>query len=156
MSETSRKRPWLAVVLALLVTGLGHAYLRRWGRAFGWFLAVTAVGILFVPEAAIEQLYAGTGVPIGDLFPVFAVIAASVIDAYVVAVRHNRDLESASVGVAGTDRVTPEGDASAPAGAAVPPEAPRVVECPHCGREVDAELDFCHWCTEDLPKPDGN
>ncbi|OYR79611.1 hypothetical protein DJ71_16250, partial [Halorubrum sp. E3] len=25
------------------------------------------------------------------------------------------------------------------------------VTCPSCGKEVDADLDFCHWCTEPLP-----
>jgi len=25
------------------------------------------------------------------------------------------------------------------------------VKCPNCGKETDAELDFCHWCTEPLP-----
>ncbi|MFC6615277.1 hypothetical protein ACFQAS_09995 [Halopenitus salinus] len=28
------------------------------------------------------------------------------------------------------------------------------LKCPHCGKETDAELDFCHWCTEPLPGPD--
>jgi hypothetical protein len=23
--------------------------------------------------------------------------------------------------------------------------------CPHCGRPVDTEIDFCQWCTEPLP-----
>ena len=24
-------------------------------------------------------------------------------------------------------------------------------QCPHCGRELEEGLDFCHWCTEPLP-----
>ena len=28
-------------------------------------------------------------------------------------------------------------------------------ECPNCGTETAAALDFCHWCTEPLPWNDG-
>jgi len=33
-------------------------------------------------------------------------------------------------------------------------DRPAEVECPHCGKETDADLDFCHWCTEPLPWAD--
>jgi hypothetical protein len=44
-----RKRPWLAVVLTLVVPGLGHAYLRLWGRAVLWFVLVLGTVITLVP-----------------------------------------------------------------------------------------------------------
>jgi hypothetical protein len=25
-------------------------------------------------------------------------------------------------------------------------------DCPHCGKEVDPDLDFCHWCTERITR----
>jgi hypothetical protein len=27
--------------------------------------------------------------------------------------------------------------------------------CPHCGRPIDTEIDFCQWCTEPLPDEHG-
>ena len=93
MTDRSRRRPWLAVLLALVVSGLGHAYLRRWARAFGWYVAVTATLVLVVPDAAVDRLVAGGPPPIADIAPAVLVVAASVIDAYVLAVRNNREYE---------------------------------------------------------------
>ena len=46
-----------------------------------------------------------------------------------------------------------EGPGAGPAPAAAVGEAGESpdVTCPSCGRETDADLDFCHWCTEPLP-----
>ena len=176
MSELRRRRPWLAVLLALLISGLGHAYLRRWARAFGWYAAITAVLILFVPEAAVDQLLARESPPIADIAPGLAVVVASILDAYVLAVRNNRRYEarnqdrrldnansldrpaegSAAVGLIDRLRGRPapaaadsDGNDDAPDGS-----ASTTVECPHCGRETDPALDFCHWCTESVETTD--
>ncbi len=176
MGTVRRRRVWLAVLLAILVSGLGHAYLRRWGRAFAWYLGITATLVFIVPDAAIDQLLGGAGRPsLVDVVPALVVVAASVVDAYVLAVRNNREYDrqqreaggaAPTVGAdhvdpdvvderspgerssrAGGDRRTTVGDAGDDDDAADdPPEA----TCPHCGRETDAELDFCHWCTEPL------
>ena len=183
MSELRRRRPWLAVLLALVISGLGHAYLRRWARAFGWYAAITAVLILFVPEAAVDQLLARESPPLADIAPGLAVVAASVLDAYVLAVRNNRryeardrdrtldadEFDADEFDADGLDDATELGRPSAgatggglldrvrgrPAGVVddggMPGEpASTTVDCPHCGRETDASLDFCHWCTEPL------
>lgn len=178
MSELRRRRPWLAVLLALLISGLGHAYLRRWARAFGWYAAITAVLILFVPEAAVDQLLARESPPIADIAPGLAVVVASILDAYVLAVRNNRRYEEHKTArvangsdsfddpIEGTsttslvDRLpgrsvtsvsSPTADDSddVPGGS-----ASTTVECPHCGRETDPTLDFCHWCTESVETTD--
>lgn len=93
MGEVRRRRPWLAVLLALVISGLGHAYLRRWGRALGWYVAITITLVVLVPDAAVDQLFTGTAPPVGDLLPALVVILASVIDAYVLAIRNNREYE---------------------------------------------------------------
>lgn len=150
MSEMGRKRPWLAVLLALVISGLGHAYLRRWGRALGWYVAITITLVFVVPDGAIDQLLAGSPPPVGDIFPALLVAVASVVDAYVLAVRHNRTVEKGkrSADVATAEHATADHDT-----AGEPPiTSEPITECPHCGREVDAELDFCHWCTEELPE----
>lgn len=148
MSKTGRKRPWLAVLLALIVSGLGHAYLRRWGRAVGWYALITVTLVFAVPDAAVEQLIAGTTPSAMDLLPALVVVVASVVDAYVLAVRTNDSSEDA-------DRSSVTGDAVDAATTVVgsdgDDDAQSATECPHCGREVDPELDFCHWCTEELP-----
>ena len=171
MSEISRRRPWLAVVLALLISGLGHAYLRRWGRALGWYVAITATLILLVPDAAIDQLLAREPPPLADILPALIVVVGSVVDAYVIAVRNNRKYERqlrAHTTAVGGEGGTPEADrgsgrgtpsvgdrdpddpAAGADGRIDPDEPSAVLECPHCGRETDPDLDFCHWCTEPL------
>ncbi|WP_281193906.1 DUF6677 family protein [Halorubrum sp. F4] len=179
MSEIRRRRPWLAVLLALLISGLGHAYLRRWARAFGWYVAITATLVFLVPDAAVDQLLAREAPPVADIAPGLLAVLASVVDAYVLAVRNNRrydrqrgttdarvtepdaDLgdrtenrseengngwgshDGSGTGIDGP--ITGEGDVRKPAGT-----EPNTVECPHCGKRTDADLDFCHWCTEPI------
>ncbi len=174
MGTLRRRRVWLAVLLAILVSGLGHAYLRRWGRAFGWYLGITATLVFVVPDAAIDQLL-GAGRPsFVDVAPVLLVVLASIVDAYVLAIRNNREYDRQQrerteagdpLDATGIDAGSPsngsfsggpsdEGSVSGgPSGDdASGREAgdPAEVTCPHCGRETDAELDFCHWCTEPL------
>ncbi|QLG63505.1 DUF7575 domain-containing protein [Halorarum salinum] len=133
----SPKRPWLAALLALAITGLGHAYLRRWGRAFGWLALVYASLALFVPAEAIDAAAEGFTATSGSLpssvdplvfLPPLLVALGSVADAYVLA-RAERDAAVA---------------ASA---------AESVVTCPDCGREVEGDLEFCHWCTARFADP---
>ncbi len=40
----SAKKPWVAVLLSLLVTGLGHLYLGRWRRGLAILAATITVG----------------------------------------------------------------------------------------------------------------
>lgn len=151
MSDHTRRRPWLAALLALVVSGLGHAYLRRWGRALGWYVAVAAAVFVFVPETAISGVFAGDPPPLRDVAPAAAIIGASVIDAYVVALRtnheHERERETA---------LTPDSAEAAPDSAVGDPTAPsaetttrdETVRCPECGKETDPTFDFCQWCAE--------
>jgi hypothetical protein len=146
MEQQKAKRPWLAVVLAIPFVGLGHVYLRRWARAAGWIFAVIASSY-FVPieeiealNAASEAILTGAGnaaaLPTPDyvaLAPVFAVVGLSIFDAYLVARSQNAEYRAQQAVAAGS--------------------AETVVECPACGREVDPELDFCHWCTTKLKRP---
>ncbi|GAA0509082.1 hypothetical protein SAMN04488066_11627 [Halorubrum aquaticum] len=207
MSEIRRRRPWLAVLLALLISGLGHAYLRRWARAFGWYVVITATLVFLVPDAAVDQLLARETPPALDVAPGLLAVLASVVDAYVLAVRNNRRYDSqrrpsggdastteagtgtsetgtraTETGTGTTDIGTVEMDGSnaakrdvsdaEPAGRGderrarrtgsddsagrSPGTVPSTIECPHCGRDTDAELDFCHWCTEPLEVAGGS
>ncbi|ADJ14730.1 zinc ribbon domain-containing protein [Halalkalicoccus jeotgali] len=123
----NRKRPWLAAALAVPVIGFGHIYLRRWKRAFGWLLVVTAVSTLFVPASALESPAALVAAPFREVFPLALAAAASVVDAYLIA-RRERFAE----------------------------EIRESRRCPHCARELSAEVGFCEWCGSDLPVTDGH
>lgn len=125
--QSSTKRPWLAAALGVLATGLGHLYLRRWARALWWITLSFSVTVLFVPDATLDAVVAGTAGR-GDLLglaPVLAVVAASTVDAYLLAHAHN------------ARRITVATDGT-------------LTKCPNCRKELDADIEFCHWCTAEF------
>lgn len=142
----TRPRPWLAVVLALVYPGLGHVYVRAWGRALLWSGLAIGTALFAIPPEAAEDVGAITNVDslvaFGEVVrteistlgavTIITVIVFSVADAYVIARETGRG--------PGRDGVDGEGTA--------------VRECPTCGRELDEELDFCHWCTARLDADD--
>lgn len=143
----SRKRPWFAVALTMLVPGLGHLYLRLWGRALLW-LAMASLGLGLaapagtLPDALAFGAIVGAldGVSLGSVLAFFGslppesvvllsgVLALCIVDVYLMTIRRNAVLERAERIAAG--------------------EQPR--QCPNCGREVDQDIDFCQWCTTEL------
>jgi hypothetical protein len=118
-------------MLAFLQPGLGHVYLRAWFRAALWFVLWFGTLTVAVPSAGSGGLLAVAERTVGALasLPPEAALALgsvtlfSTLDAYWLASRVNDRAREAEDGTA---------------------------TCPHCGREVDADLDFCHWCTEPI------
>jgi hypothetical protein len=154
MKSQREKRPWLAALLGTLATGLGHFYLRRWRRGLGWFVAAVAASVFFVPPEATQALLSGEA-DLAPLAPVLAVGVASVVDAYVLARNQQRRARSTNFRPAGESSEGVGGpivgDDDTPSAAAAVPGAPTTDEtCPHCGKELDPELDFCPWCTTRL------
>lgn len=125
MQQLTKKRPWLAAVLSTFGTGLGHIYLRRWKRALGWVFVAGAVTYLFVPQTAFEAFVTGSG-GLRPMAPLLAVASLSTADAYLQAHIHNAIV-----------RVTAEPEGT-------------LTHCPQCGKELDSDLEFCHWCTVEL------
>ncbi|MFC4408153.1 DUF7575 domain-containing protein [Haloarchaeobius iranensis] len=127
MGRNATPRPWLAAVLDGLAVGLGHAYLGRWRRAFGWLLVWAAVATAFVPTVTLS----GGGLPSADallrLSPLVLVSSVCAADAYLLALRR---LEAS-------------------------PASDEPPACPSCGVTVDPELDFCQWCTTEFERVDG-
>ncbi|EMA06849.1 hypothetical protein SAMN05443574_105279 [Haloarcula vallismortis] len=130
MTDKGRKRPLLAVVLAFIFPGLGHFYLRKWGRGLLWLGLLFVLSVVFVVTGAIDPVtqlsiealsssYQSrpTEVTIGSV----VITTLNVVDAYWVAVNQNQAQEVE----AGTT-------------------------CPNCGKELDEDIDFCHWCTTQL------
>jgi len=126
MSQDTEKRPILAAVLSVIQPGLGHLYLREWLRAVLWagvWLGSLAVVIASagLEPAGLEAVAAAFGVFPGAPVAVLAMVAVeafAALDAYWLTARNNHRLRDG------------------------------VGRCPHCGRELDPTLEFCHWCTE--------
>lgn len=118
-------------MLAFLQPGLGHLYLRSWLRAVLWFGLWIGTLTVAVPSTGPGGLFAVTervftslsSLPPEAALAIGSVTLFSTLDAYWLASRYNRRIRTAEEGTA---------------------------TCPHCGREVDADLDFCHWCTEPI------
>ncbi len=158
-----RYHPWLAALLALVIAGLGHAYLRRWGRAALWF------GMILGGGALLTILYGETGSTVAEtlprqvLYPVVILFVASAADAFLVARTQLKETQTDGVsrdnpmdtprGHASSDHVTDSEGRSA-GGDGEPDESSETIDCPHCGKETDADIHFCHWCAEPLPGAD--
>lgn len=129
MGHSREKRPWLAALLALPMPGLGHVYLREWLRAALWFGLVLSVAWWLVPpsvyaqtELTVDSLMAASRqVPTAANVAILFVTSLSMLDAYLMASRGNQE------------RAVEAGNS-----------------CPNCGRELDEDLEFCHWCTTEL------
>lgn len=142
----SDQQPILAAVLSAVFPGLGHAYLGAWGRSLVWLSTVIAAGTLLLYEAGLDPgAYETVGPlaravvtgfsPLGVISLVL-LMSANVLDAFRVGQRAKQEpLESGPEVPSDGDR--PEGE---------------VQTCPECGKPVDADLDFCHWCTEEFEK----
>ena len=160
-------RPVLAAVLALVFPGLGHLSLRRWGRALLWHLTIVGGGVALFALYDVEPVDPLAGpaavtaaVPTDVTLPIVLLSALSALDAYLVGRADVAERERAAAAAEAIRRrtATPEGDERAdgdpsPSAAAAGGEdgdSPEVT-CPNCGRDADADLDFCHWCTEPLP-----
>lgn len=132
--NSRQKSPLIAVVLAVLYPGLGHVYLRRWGRAFIWFVTIIATVVWLVPASAMPSalsvdaiMQARANVPQHVALIALVLSALSVVDAYRIAANSGQEPEEASpVGEEGTQT------------------------CPNCGKELDENLEFCHWCTTEF------
>jgi len=80
MPKNKNRRTWVAVVLSLLVTGLGHVYLGEWRRGLGFF------GLAFM-----FSLVASGYMSYEQIIIVGAIIAvASAIDAHSISKRKQR------------------------------------------------------------------
>jgi hypothetical protein len=164
-------RPILAAVLAMLFPGLGHLLLRRWGRALLWHLTIVGGGValLYLYDVTVDATLnnpgaAAAALPTDVALPLMILYGLSAIDAYLVgradiAERKRADAAAEAVRRRAASGDDTDGGATA---SAVPVAAisgadgeSLTVECPTCGKETDADLDFCHWCTEPLPWADG-
>ncbi|SFR36646.1 DUF7575 domain-containing protein [Halorubrum sodomense] len=160
-------RPVLAALLALVLPGLGHLSLRRWGRALLWHLTIVGGGVALFALYDVEPVNPLTdpaavsaAVPTDVAVPIALLSALSALDAYLVGRADAAARERADAAAEAMRRRAASADGDDGLGTVRgPPNATPAdedggsldVTCPNCGKEADAELDFCHWCTEPLP-----
>jgi len=132
----ARKRPWLAVLLTLFVPGLGHIYLRLWLRAILWLALYITATTFVLPDGATPDsvsvdafVNASEAVPLQAALLVLGISLFCILDAYMMSNYINQEHRRETGGA--------------------------VTTCPNCGKEVDKDLDFCHWCTTRLDDQDG-
>ncbi|EMA69819.1 hypothetical protein C461_01631 [Halorubrum aidingense JCM 13560] len=161
-------RPVLAAVLAMLFPGLGHLLLRRWGRALLWHLTIVGGGValFYLYDVTVDTTLsdpgaAATALPTDVALPLAILYGLSAIDAYLVGRADIAERERADAAAEAVRRRAASGDTDAGTASSVPVAAlsgadgeSLTVECPTCGKDTDADLDFCHWCTEPLPWAD--
>jgi uncharacterized paraquat-inducible protein A len=99
-----------------------------------WFLVIIATSTFLIPPDAVPTslsvdalLEAGQAVPLPVSIAILMLTFLSMADAYWLARRSG--VEPA---VTGTDESETR-------------------TCPNCGKEIDEDIDFCHWCTTELP-----
>jgi membrane protein implicated in regulation of membrane protease activity len=123
----------------VLYPGLGHVYLRKWGRALLWFVLVVVSSTFLIPDGAVpSSLSMGALVDAAEAIPVevslliLTLSFVSVLDAYWLANRVN-------------ERARPTVDEQGQV---------RAEDCPNCGKELDEDIEFCPWCSERLVGPE--
>lgn len=126
------KHPWLAAGLALAYPGLGHLYLRKWGRGLMWFALIISIPVFLIPPGVVPTefsvdafLAASRAMPVYVPVLVLVTTGLSVFDAYRMAIDHNQETAARERG--------------------------ETLYCPSCGKTLsDPNLDFCQWCAEPL------
>ena len=123
------------MALTVLIPGLGHVYLRLWIRALLWLVLYVTTTTLLLPDGATPEglsvdalLAAGQAISVEVAVLVFGILFICLVDAYMMTNHVNRRVRQTSGNM---------------------PES-----CPHCGKELDSDLTFCHWCTTELDDTD--
>ncbi|MFC3957975.1 zinc ribbon domain-containing protein [Halovivax cerinus] len=135
-------RAVVAAGLSLFVPGAGHVLVRDWGRAllFGT-LFVTSIVLLF----PVEELW--------------AIASADAATATSMSETTAEMMETMEDGTDAIDRFTltflslfaaVHAGTQALGMTDAPGDGDDVAACPHCGKPLDEDLTFCHWCTTRL------
>ena len=133
-------RALAAAVLSLFLPGAGHALIRDWMRALLFASVFTLTVALILP---IEELSSA-----GSISAAIDIISAEpALSQFLLSFM----LLFAALDAGFRAMALPVG-----------PNAADGPTCPHCGRELDVTLEFCHWCTtrieyrEPGPEPEAN
>lgn len=122
------------MLLTVLIPGLGHIYLKLWLRAILWLALYVTATTLVLPDGSTPDSFsidafmsAGEAIPLEAALLVLGISVLCLVDAYLMTNQINSRVKRATG------------------------EAPQA--CPNCGKELDGDLTFCHWCTTELEEP---
>ena len=125
-------RALVAAGLSVLLPGAGHALVRDWIRALLFAGLYIATAAIFLPT---EQLSAAaTMTEAMDILTTETALIDQLVLSFIV-VFAAVDAAFRALGIPPGSNEGGENDAPS---------------CPQCGRELDEELEFCHWCTTRL------
>ncbi|RKD95306.1 DUF7575 domain-containing protein [Halopiger aswanensis] len=127
-------RALLAGALSILFPGAGHAFLRDWLRAVvfaGLYLSAIAIFLPMDQLAAAETMTDAVTIVSEDMDSM-GQFALSFIGLFAAI-----DATFRSLGFPPTASGSGAGSSDGPT-------------CPECGKELDEDLEFCHWCTTRL------
>lgn len=136
-----RPRPWLAALLSVVYPGLGHLYLREWLRSVLWIAISLGTVALVLPQDPASGASLGDPGSIVEASNEMTERASTVGKVVVTVVFVSCAFDAYSLGRSAASRHRREAAGET------------VRECPHCGRELDEDLEFCHWCTTRLDAP---
>ena len=122
-------RALAAAGLSMVLPGAGHALIRDWIRALLFAgIAISAMALLLPFETLADAGSVGeaTDIFVGETDLVHRLLLTGIV--------FWAALDATFRATAGAGK----GNAT---------DAP---SCPHCGRDLDEELEFCHWCTMPL------
>ena len=130
-----RTRGAIAALLTLVLTGLGHAYLRRWRRAAGWLVAALSVAFVLTAMFLSPELTAELGaMPTEELMRTLVTELPAEVTLPMAVLRFLAAVDAYRIAVYSA---TGEGEDDG-------------ATCPNCRGELDGNLDFCPWCAEPL------
>ncbi|GEM_PF-1271183 len=124
-------RTLAAVGLSVVFPGAGHVLLRDWIRALlfaGLFVSAIAITLPLEAITAVSSVGDVTTLVAEDISQIDRFVLSFVVI-----------FAAVDAGMRGAN--FPPGSGSTDT------DGP---SCPHCGRELDADLTFCHWCTTEL------
>jgi hypothetical protein len=116
------RRPLVAAALAVALPGLGHAYARAWLRALLWVLLLATSLWFLAPDGVLSG-----STTLADIYSNAPDLALFALAVWVM------NVVDAYLTTSRLNR-----------------ESRQEQTCPHCGKELDSDLEFCHWCTTPL------
>lgn len=132
-------RALAAAGLSIFLPGAGHALIRDWGRAIVFAGLFAAALVVFLPG---EQLWtavsAGSYAAVPDILETETTMLAQFTLSFLAL------FAAIDAGIQALGLAPGQGRGASRPGAADEPT------CPNCGKTLDEDLDFCHWCTTRL------
>ena len=130
-------RALAAAGLSIILPGAGHALLRDWARAAIFAGLFISASVIFLPHD--QLLTAASNGAYGE-FPAILEAETSILEQFTLSFLALFAAIDAGFQALGLTQgpTTDDGAAS----------------CPHCGKGLDEDLTFCHWCTTPLQSED--